>query len=429
MNKKILALFCGLVMGLSLFAQESTSELKLSLEEARQYAIENNRTLQNASLDVKQAYAARWQAIASMLPSVDAKFDYQNMCGYEMNFGGMPISMNPYGTLGVTAAIAVNGQLVVAALISDMAIEMQDINRKNSELEVVSGVESLYITALAMDKTMTILDETLLNLEELYKTTNAAVEVGAAEQTDADQIMVQVASMKSSINSTKRSMEMIYNSLALQLAVGVDSKIILTDELDNLLNVENTLELLKTEFLVTNNYGYMLTEKNVDMAKRNVLMAGMAYTPTISAYYSYSYKTYFGADEGFNMTPPNVVGISVSVPIFSSGKRWKGVTEKKLALQAAKNTLADTEDALRVQDKQLRYNLSSAYEDFDTQKLNIEVSQRVFKSTSNKYEHGYASSLELTNASTTLLSAQSDYIQSLLSLVNAQIDLKKLLNK
>ncbi|MFI3297096.1 MAG: TolC family protein [bacterium] len=429
MNRKILALFCGLVMSFSLFAQESTQELNLSLEQAREYALENNRTLQNASLDVQMAYAARWQTIASMLPSVDASFDYQNMCGYEMNFSGMSIPMNPYGTLGVTAALAVNGQLIVAALISDLAIDMQDINRKNSELDIVSSVESLYITALAMEKTMTILDETLLNLEELYKTTSAAVKVGAAEQTDADQIMVQVASMKSSINSTKRSVEMIYNSLALQLAVGIDSKIVLTDDLDNILNVESTLELLKTEFIVANNYGYMLTEKNVEMAQRNVLLATMAYTPTISAYYAYSYKTYFGKDEGFNMTVPNVVGVSVSVPIFSSGKRWKAVTEKKLARQSAENTLADTEDALRVQDKQLRYNLSSAYEDFDTQKLNIEVSQRVFKSTSNKYEHGYASSLELTNASTTLLSAQSDYIQSLLTLVNAQIDLKKLLNK
>ena len=63
------------------------------------------------------------------------------------------------------------------------------------------------------------------------------------------------------------------------------------------------------------------------------------------------------------------------------------------------------------------------------QKLNIDVSQRVFESTSNKFEYGHASALELTNASMTLLTAQSDYVQAILSLVNAQIELKKLLNK
>ena len=51
------------------------------------------------------------------------------------------------------------------------------------------------------------------------------------------------------------------------------------------------------------------------------------------------------------------------------------------------------------------------------------------KSTSNKFEYGHASSLELTNASMTLLTAQSDYVQAILNLVNAQIELKKLLNK
>lgn len=102
---------------------------------------------------------------------------------------------------------------------------------------------------------------------------------------------------------------------------------------------------------------------------------------------------------------------------------------KKLAVQAAQNTLADAEDGLKLQHKQLKADLSSAYENFDVQKLNIDVSQRVFNSTSEKFKFGYASSVELTNASMTLLTAQNNYIQSILTLVNAQIELKKLLNK
>ena len=110
-----------------------------------------------------------------------------------------------------------------------------------------------------------------------------------------------------------------------------------------------------------------------------------------------------------------MMGLQLSIPLWSTGKRAAGITEKKLARQAAENSLADARDGLLVQHKQLRYNLSSAYEDFDTQKMNIDVSQRVFESTSNKFEYGHASSLELTNASMTLLTAQSDYIQSILT--------------
>lgn len=427
-----------LLPAFGLFAQEpageekaaaESSEMRISLAEARDYALSNNRTLQNADIEVRKAHAARWQTIAQMLPQVDGKLDYQSMCGYSMDFGGMSIPMNPTGTIGITASIAINGQMIVGALLNNLAIDMQNINYKQSELDIVSGVETSYITALAMQKTVDILSESLVNLENLYNITNAAVEAGAAEQTQADQILVQVSSMKSTITSTKRNVEVLHNSLALQLAAGPDVTLVLTDELDSVLNVDAALELLRSEFVLENNYSYQLAQKNVQLGKRNVTMAGMAYVPTLSAFYQYSAKTYFGKDEGMNMTPPNVVGLSLSVPIWSSGKRAAAITENKLALRAAENSLADAEDGLKVQHKQLCYNLSSAYEDFDIQKFNIDVSQRVFNSTSNKFEQGHASSLELTNASTTLLTAQSDYIQSILTLVNAQIELKKLLNK
>jgi len=91
--------------------------------------------------------------------------------------------------------------------------------------------------------------------------------------------------------------------------------------------------------------------------------------------------------------------------------------------------LTDTENALRVKNKQLRYNLSSAYENYQTQTQNLDVSQRVFDNISKKYEQGYASSTEVTNSSITLLTAQSNYVSAMLEMVNAHIELKKLLNK
>ena len=438
MKKLTLFLLCILhcALCINLNAQENSgNELRLSLAEARDYAIEHNRTLQNADLSVRQAYAARWQTIASMLPQADMSLGLNYTDG-KMKFAlqeGMPPMEknieNLAGSLNVSASIAINGQLIMGALINNTAIEMQDINKRNSELDVVSSVETYYITALAMEKTVGLLDKTMVDLEKLYEITENSVKAGVAEQTAADQIKVQVASMRSAINSTKRSLEMIYNALALQLAAGADVKLVLTDGLDNVLNVEEALNLLSSDFNLSSNYGYQLAEQNVKMAKQNVIMAGMAYVPTLSAFYQYTAPNKYFSGEAAMEQSMGVVGLQLSIPLWSSGKRAAGITEKKLARQAAENSLADARDGLMVQHKQLRYNLSTAYEDFDTQKLNIDVSQRVFESTSNKFEYGHASSLELTNASMTLLTAQSDYVQAILNLVNAQIELKKLLNK
>ena len=437
MKKLSLILLCIMhcALCINLMAQENSGkELRLSLAEARDYAIEHNRTLQNADLSVRQAYASRWQTIASMLPQADMSLGLNYTDG-KMKFSmgeGMMMNReieNLAGSLGVTASMAVNGQLIMGALINNTAIEMQDINKRNSELDVVSSVETYYITALAMEKTVDILDKSLVDLEKLYEITNNSVVAGVAEQTTADQIKVQVSSMRSAINSTKRSLEMIYNALALQLAAGADVTLVLTDELESVLNVEDALNLLSTDFNISNNYGYQLAEQNVKMAKQNVIMAGLAYVPTLSAFYQYTAPNKYFSGEAAMEQSMGVVGLQLSIPLWSSGKRAAAITEKKLARQAAENSLADARDGLMVQHKQLRYNLSTAYEDFDIQKMNIDVSQRVFESTSNKFEYGHASSLELTNASMTLLTAQSDYVQAILNLVNAQIELKKLLNK
>jgi len=428
MQKKILILVFTMIGSLSLIAQDSL-RLSLSLKEAETYALEHNRSMQNASLSVKKAYAARWQTIASMLPQVNASLDYSNMCGYEMAMMGQNLAMPPSGTLAVTTSVFLSGSQVVGALLSNIAIEMSDISVKKTEQTITSNVANLYMSILAMKKTEGLLEQNLKNLDKLYQSTLNAVKVGVAEPTDADQISVQVSSMQSRINATKRSLEMLYNSLALQLGQGVDYEISLTQSLSDVMNVDVAMELLYTEFNLDQNYDYQLLQKNTELSKKQITLAAMDYVPTISAYYQYSGKEYFSDEPTMNMTAPNMVGVSLKVPIWSSGKRASAVVEKKLAYQAAQNTLIDTENALRVQNKQLRYNLSSAYENYQTQTQNLDVSQRVFDNISKKYEQGYASSTDVTNSSMTLLTAQSNYISAMLEMVNAHIELKKLLNK
>ena len=80
---------CAILLTVPIFgtAQEKAT-LNLSLEQAKEYAVEHNRTLMNASLDIRKAEAGRWQAIASLLPQVKGSVDYSNYCGYKMEIWG-----------------------------------------------------------------------------------------------------------------------------------------------------------------------------------------------------------------------------------------------------------------------------------------------------------------------------------------------------
>ena len=408
-----------------LTAQDS---LHLSLEEAQNYALEKNRALKNASLDVRISEASRWQTIATMLPQVSAAVDYSNLFDYSIDFGPVgKISMPNSLTTNLTAAVAFSGAQVVGVQLKDIVTKMSNIQLRQTEKEVTDQIKTLYYSALVMEETTSLLEKNQGNLEKLLEFTEQSVHVGVSEQTDADLISVQVASMKTTINSTKRSIEMIYNAMRLHLGLDVNSEIELTQNIDELMDTGKSLSLVETDFVLGNNYNFQLLEENLNLAHKQITLKKWDYAPSLSAFYQYNkIKNYGGG--GFNSTPPNMMGFSIKVPIFSSGMRYRAVTEAKLSYEQNQNNYDESRESLIIQHRQLTYNLSSASESFETQKKNMVVIQRVFDNVSRKYEQGMASSLDVTNSGTELISAQSTYVQSLLDVVNAQIELEMLLN-
>jgi outer membrane protein TolC len=306
---------------------------------------------------------------------------------------------------------------------------MKKIALEKSENPLRSSVMSSYVSVLALQSITNLLDSSLANIQNLEQITQNSVDAGAAEQTAADQIRVRVNTLKNSINTQKRNIELAKNSLKVLLDVPAETELFLTDSIDAILSPERILTLLSDQFDIRNNLDYQTVERSAELAKRNVHMAGWAYGPTVSLAYQYNYRDYSG-QQGFNMmNSPHTIAFNVKMPLWSSAKRAAGVVEKKIAYERAKNTLSETTDNLSIQYRQLCFDLTNAYETYINEKDNIEVSKRVFNSATEKYKWGAASNLELTNASNDLINAQSSYVNAMLSLINAQSSLEEFLNK
>lgn len=410
------------------FAQNGPGRISFTLDEARQYAIEHNRTLANASIDIQKVQASRWQTIASMLPQVSASGSYSNMMGYKMNLGTMQISMPPYATFNVSTNIALSGAQIVTLQVSDISRKMADINLHKSEQDIAEQVETLYFSALVIEETIGLLEKNMESLLKLLHITQNSVDVGVAEQTDADQLEVQSAAMESTINTTRSSLEMLYNSLRVQLCLEDDTEIVLTQSLDDLLNIQRAASLLNEEFDIERNYDYQLLKQNTELARKQIALTGWSNGPTFSVYHQYNGRHNFSNEPTMNMTPPNMIGIQLNIPIFTSGKMSAAMKDARLSYKKQLNLLEDSDLALRVQHRQLVYNLNSALEKYDIQKKSVEVAQRVFDNIALKYEHGVSSSMDVTNSGTNLITAQSNYVQALLDIVSARLALEKLLN-
>ncbi|MCQ2189273.1 MAG: TolC family protein [Paludibacteraceae bacterium] len=455
---------------------QQDKKMSLSLQDAINYALEHNRELKNASLDVQKAEMQRWQTIAQMLPQIDASLTYVNMLNQELDMSSLaatapvdtaalskmlsadpndkdlndlnrkmtkienskgylqmqsyePTKMNDYGQLGISVSAGLSAQGIIGAQMQRIAKEISEINVQKSQQETKYQVESTYTTILALEETVRLLETNMENLEKMKSMTENAVKAGVAEQNDANQISIQVASMKSAVNTTKRQIESLYNALILNMGADSDVEITLTQKLDEVVNAGTIIELVSSNLDLNQNLDYQMLSKSTEITDKQKQMAVAAFFPTVGVQYNYAKKNYFEAEKNFDMSPKHTIAAAINVPIFSSGKRTCAVKEAKIAQIEQANTVENAEVGLKIQEKQLKYNLTSAFENYNIQKDNIQVMTSVFNSYGEKFKYGRASSMDVTNSSINLTQAQSNYINSVLEMVNANIELKKLLNK
>lgn len=86
------------------------------------------------------------------------------------------------------------------------------------------------------------------------------------------------------------------------------------------------------------------------------------------------------------------------------------------------------EDQLYVNEKQYKYELKNATENYYLQKENIQVAKRVLENIQRKYEFGAVSSLDLTQANNNYLEAENNYTNACLTLLQAETQLERLYN-
>jgi len=438
MKRKLIitTLLTLLISGPALVAQENGKELSLTLKEAQDYAMQNNKMVKSAKLTVEGSQADVWSAIASGLPQVSAS------AGYTDNFklGVFFLTMNNTPTIiqmGSTYSIPMtvqaslplfNAPYYVGIETVKLAQKLAASNLQNTEIDNRQSVATAYYLILVSEESLRILKDNLANLQETLKSTRAMYNSGLAEATDVDQMASNVTMVENSFSNLQSTIEVNYNLLRFQLGVKADTKITLTETLDNLVKDINVQALLSQNFNPATNIQYDLMDKQVQMSALNLKTQKARVLPMLSSVYSATRSGMGNKLSDMMWFSSSYFGMQLSIPIFASGQRYSSIQKAKIDLEKARNTKEMVSDQLNMQEKQLRFNLQNANMQYISQKGNVEVSKRIYSSMENKFKQGMASSLELTQASQLYLQAETNYISSLLNLLQTKLSFDKLLN-
>jgi len=427
--KKMVILTLAALVFTGIKAQE---KLILSLEEALAYAVEYNKTVKNADLAVQEAQKRINESISTGLPQADATVDYSNYMGAEMEIRFQPdapptkIPFDPTSNLNLTVSqLIFNGNYIVGLQAAKIYKQITETGYLKTEQDIKEQVTKSYYNALVSDRSIGIILSNLENTREIFDKTRAMASVGMAEKLDVDQFEVQVTSLENALKSAKRQKELSYNLLRFQLGVPVETLIELSDSLNGMIRSFEYQTLAEADFALESNLDYQLMLKQEQLSEKQVSLQKMNYLPTLTGFYRYTNKL---LKPQFDLSPKNVIGLNLSVPILSSGMRNAQLSQARIQFETTQNNKDLLTSQLLLQERQMRYNLATAMEQFENRKKNVDVAYRIYKNYQFKYEQGIASSLDLSISNNNYLQAESDYLMAIISLFDARLALQKLMN-
>lgn len=416
-----LIIVVSILWGLGAYAQDSTS---LDLTGVRVRAIKYNSQMQKAGLSLRESQKMLWEAISQGLPQVNASVDYQNFLGAEMSFAGQTMKFKPSSSASAQVIqLLFSGNYLVGVQIAKLYENLSQTQTKKTELDVVEQVSNSYYAILVSEKSIAILRKNLDNVKDLYKRTESLAKVGVVEETEVLQLSIQVSNLENALKSAARQLEMAYNILRLQLGIKMESPLQVVGNIDDVANSVNLDALLAQKFDINSNLDFQLVEGQSAVKEKQILLQKMSYLPTISGFYTFNAKL---IKPEFDMTPKNVVGLKANIPIFASGQRKAAVDRAKLQHESAlvdRNLLVDN---LYIQSKQLKNNMQTYYEQYQTQKKSVDISKLVYNKFASKFEQGMVSSIDLNTSNNNYLAAESNLLSSMLNLLKAKSEFERL---
>ena len=435
------------------FGQNKNETLKLSISEAQTYALQNNRSVQAAKIDIEMANKKIWENLATGLPQLNFATNYQHQFVIpELNLGPyLDLNSLPDGTLtknditnayknsppfalGVAnntvfdftvSQLIFSGQYFVGLQATKVLKQVMEKTLVKTEDQTKETVADTYYLVLVLGENERVLTESLKSVDQTYNELVQMNQQGLNEETDVDQIKISRSNIQTLITSLESQKEISMKLLKYQLGIGFDQLLMLTDSLPGIIAQGNIQYLSSTEFNVKNSLDYQLISTQEKISALLLNLEKSKYLPTISGFYRHEEQT---NQPAFNFAIKDIAGVTLSLPIVTSGQRNAKVSQAKYDLEKSSLNKANVEQGLIMEFETAKSNYQTAFSNFTTNKESMELSKKVYNKTVIKYREGVGSSFELTQNQNQFLTAESNYYNSVLSLLNAKAKLDRILS-
>lgn len=454
---KYSSLVFAMLFGFGLTGQAQSK--KWTLEECVRYALENNITIKQSELDLKNATIDKKAALGNYLPSVNGNASHSWNIGLnqDVTTGILRNQTTQYSSVGLNAGVDIykglqNQNTLRKSKLSIIASQYQLLKMQE---DISLNVASAFLQILSNKEDLKVKKEQLAIDEKRYARSEEMVNAGTIPRGDLFDLKATVATDKQNIAVSENNLLISKLSLAqlLQLKEFADFDVVddtnVMDE-NNILaqspiEIYNKAKETRTEL--------KLAQANLEIAEKNVAIAKGAYQPTLSAFYNFNTRASYS--DVIRGTTPNLAnptsqigyvqgtnqpvlqdnytpvlgkadpildqfsdnkgqsfGFQLSVPIFNGFSVKNNVERSKVSLEKSKIDLEQ-------KSLDLQRNVYTAFTDargalntYESSTVTLEARQQAYNYAKEKYDVGLMNSFDFTQAQTLLTNAQSDVIRT-----------------
>jgi outer membrane protein TolC len=325
-----------------------------------------------------------------------------------------------------------DGSYLVGVQATKTFLRYSTNNKEKTDLEVRKAVVEAYGNVLLAIEGITILEKNLATVEKNLFETTKIFENGLGDEESVEQLQITFSTLETTYKYSIRLKEITQQMLNLIMGLNIDTPIQLTEKLDDLTLKKIDLKLLDSPFSMENNVDYKLALNLNEQRALELKLAKSRALPTLNAFVNYgsasfsdSFNFLSGIPDWYNSS---ILGFDLNIPIFSSLKRRAGTQRAKIALEKAKTQLTEAEQQIRLQVERAKSEYFLAIEQYETSKQNLGLAERIESKNQVKYFEGLASSFELRQAQIQLYTAQQEYLQSMVDVINTKTALETILN-
>lgn len=438
---------------LALTSVRGQDTLRLDLEKALEIALSDNPTVKVADKEIQKKKYARKGSYAALFPQISFSADYTRtlkkqvmyMDGFDMGGGeteipgmempnmdeGIEVGRDNNWSMGFNVSLPlVNASLWKSLSISGLDVELAVEQARASKIDMVNQVKKGFYAVLLANDSYRVFRETYDNAMENYLDIKRKYEQGTVAEYDLIRADVTVKNsepnMLQALNSLVLAKWQLKALLGMDLDMNIDCEGRLTD-------FETLLfgDYLATDTSLAENSDLKQLDLQALQLKKTLTMQRFDYLPTLSltGMYQWSAMNNDFRFKNYLWNPYSIVGLSLSVPIFSGGSKFYTLKQTRVSMTQLDLQREETERNLQLAVKQYRDEMSTAIKQFDAARKGVEQAERGYRISQKRYDTGAGTLLEVNDSQLALTQAQLNFNQAIYNYMIAKSDLEKILGQ